>query len=153
MMGKAKYSAVDIASWFLFYNNLVMIDTDADLISNLKLQKLLYYAQGCYLALKGSPLFKDPLLAWEHGPVVKKVYDIYKNYGSNGIPFEGGYVNNISPEDEAILKDVYGIFAKYSAWGLRNMTHQEAPWKDTPLNKEIPIDSIKKYFIDNYLEK
>lgn len=47
----AKYKAFDIAEWFLLYNNYIMGESDADLITNLKLQKLLYYAQGCYLAI------------------------------------------------------------------------------------------------------
>ena len=50
------YKASLIAKWFLYYNQITMDQEDADLISNLKLQKLLYYAQGCFLAIKGIPL-------------------------------------------------------------------------------------------------
>ena len=53
-----------------------------DGISNLKLQKLLYYCQGTYLAIKGTPLFEHPIEAWEHGPVVPEVYHQYKEHGS-----------------------------------------------------------------------
>jgi uncharacterized phage-associated protein len=42
-----------------------------DVISNLKLQKLLYYAQGFYLAIYGKALFEEDIVAWEHGPVVR----------------------------------------------------------------------------------
>lgn len=150
---KGKYKALDIAKWFLFYNNrVIMADSDADYISNLKLQKLLYYAQGCFLAVEGSPLFNEPLLAWEHGPVVNEVYQEYKKYGANGIPFEEDYTNNISDDDEALLKEVYKVFGKYSAWGLREMTHNETPWKETTRNGVISLESIKNYFKKNYIE-
>ena len=76
---KGMNNALDIAKWFLFYNNrVIMTDSDADYISNLKLQKLLYYAQGSFLAIKDIPLFDDNLLAWVHGPVVNEVYQEYK---------------------------------------------------------------------------
>ena len=45
------YSAIDIAKWFLNENRSRMNDEDSDYITHLKLQKLLYYAQGCYLAV------------------------------------------------------------------------------------------------------
>ena len=59
---KGKYSALTVAKWFLWYNDKILEEEDADLISNLKLQKLLYYAQGCYLALKNEPLFNEQIV-------------------------------------------------------------------------------------------
>ena len=67
-------SAVDVARYFLAQSD----DDAGDIISNLKLQKLLYYAQGVTLALTGKPLFSDPIEAWQHGPVVPSVYRLYK---------------------------------------------------------------------------
>ena len=151
-MTEAKYTASDIAKWFLYYNNLQMEEADADPITNLKLQKLLYYAQGCYLALKGTPLFDDDIEAWEHGPVVPSVYQEYKGDKGNGIPYRGDYDVDIDPEDEAVLIEVYEIFGKYSAWGLRNMTHSETPWLSTERNQVIGKDVIKEYFQENYID-
>ena len=150
---KGKYKALDIAKWFLYYNNrVIMTESDADYISNLKLQKLLYYAQGCFLAVKDILLFNEPLLAWEHGPVVNEVYQEYKKYGASGIPFEEDYTKNISDDDEKLLKEVYRVFGKYSAWGLREMTRNEIPWKKTARNAAISLESIKNYFKRNYIE-
>ncbi len=84
----AIYTASHIAKWFLAYNRSMMQDSDADTISNLKLQKLLYYAQGIFLAINDEPLFEEPILAWAHGPVVESVYHEYKAYGSSGIEFD-----------------------------------------------------------------
>lgn len=148
----AKYDAATIAEWFLYYNRLMMRESGADLISNLKLQKLLYYAQGCYLAIKNEPLFNDPIVAWDHGPVVETIYHVYKNNRSNGIQYEDDFERDIDPETTNILEQVYDAFGQYSAWGLRNMTHRESPWLDTPRNGVISQESIKQYFKEHYVE-
>lgn len=152
-MNKIEYNAIDIAKWFINHNLKVRdIDNeDTDDISNLKLQKLLYYAQGSMLALTGKKLFNDEILAWAHGPVIKEVYDTFKSYGSSGINeyFED---NNIDIETENILKQVYNEFGKYSAWGLRDMTHNEIPWIETRRNDVISITKIYDYFKEHYVE-
>lgn len=153
MKGDKEYTAKQVAEWFLAYNRNRMEEEDADDISNLKLQKLLYYAQGCYLALTDKPLFNDKILAWAHGPVVNSVYQEYKRYQSSGIPYDGYYVSPFDEETESILEEVYAVFGKYSAWGLRNMTHREDPWKETPRDCEISQNKIKEYFLQNYVQK
>ena len=100
---KGKYSALTVAKWFLWYNDKILEEEDADLISNLKLQKLLYYAQGCYLALKNEPLFNEQIVNWAHGPVVEEIYHKYKNNGSNGIEYQGDYDSSIDKDTTAIV--------------------------------------------------
>lgn len=60
-------TANDIAKYFLALSNN---EESGELISNLKLQKLLHYAQGFYLALYDQPLFHEPIEAWAHGAVI-----------------------------------------------------------------------------------
>ena len=153
VMGRngGKYSAITIAEWFLYYNDKMLETEDADTISNLKLQKLLYYAQGCFLGLKNRPLFDENIVNWAHGPVVEEIYYIYRNNGSNGIEYDGQYDYCIDRETEVILEEVYETFGKYSAWGLRNMTHEEDPWKNTVRNQIIPNSEIRKYFKEHYI--
>ena len=74
----ANHTASEVAKWFLAYNRDVLAEEGGEYISNLKLQKLLYYAQGSFLAVTDSPLFDDPIVAWQHGPVVESVYHEYK---------------------------------------------------------------------------
>jgi uncharacterized phage-associated protein len=143
----AMYDVIYIAKWFLNRDRTTDMLADSDGISNLKLQKLLYYAQGTALAIKGEGFFKDALLAWTHGPVVESVYHLYKNYGSRPIDFDEDFDDSgISDRDKALLEDVYYSFAGYSAWKLREMTHNEDPWKLTPPGGIIDIKLIKEYF-------
>lgn len=118
------YNSIDIAKYFLGKT-----DEDAgEVITNLKLQKLVYYAQAYYLALYGQPLFSEQVLAWQHGPVVREVYDEFKSYGSLQIP-PPQEMPNIDSDIEEFLDEIYEEFGQYSAWKLREMTHSDEPWK------------------------
>ena len=55
-------------------------------------------------------------------------------------------------EENGILEDVYDEFGQYSAWKLRNMTHEETPWQSTPQNEVISQAAIADYFRANYVE-
>ena len=145
-------TADNVARWFLSRNNLKFLAEDTEFISNLKLQKLLYYAQGMNLALYGMPLFDEPIVAWAHGPVVESVYQTYKNNGSEGIKKFKSPTENFTAEEEDTLQFTQNAFGQFSAWKLREMTHNETPWLTTNRNEEIPRDKIKKYFEENYIE-
>lgn len=143
---RKKYTAEQIAEWFLNRNRREMNFEDSEYITNLKLQKLLYYAQGKYYEKKGCALFDDDFQAWEHGPVIKKIYDLYEKNGANGIKYEKDFDVEIDEETEEVLEEVYHDYAKYSAWMLRNMTHSEMPWLTTNKNEIITKTKIKEQF-------
>lgn len=131
----------EVADYFL-----AKADEDAgDLISKLKIQKLLYYAQGFHLALFDKPLFNEKICAWTHGPVVPSVFYDFKGYDQSGLPKP-----EAAPEFDAntteLLDEVYKVFGQYSAWKLRNLTHDEPPWKEAKLNQEISQEALRSYF-------
>jgi len=146
-------SCFDVARYFLS-----KVDEESgDGISNLKLQKLVYYAQGFHLALRGSPLFAERIEAWEHGPVVPELYRAYREHRSAPIPvpdrFELPRDAFVSGEErsrtKALLDEVYDVFGQYSAWKLRNMTHEEHPWRaayQENVNREITHAAMRDYF-------
>jgi len=140
-----KITCQDIGKYFLSLS-----DEDAgDLISNLKLQKLVYYAQGFHLAIFDQPLFQERIEAWLHGPVIPDLYHAYKNHGKEGIPVPKYIDFSIYSEDvKNLLNEVYSVYGQFSAWKLRNMTHSENPWKDAiNSNRVISNSSLKKYFL------
>lgn len=152
-MEKAKYSANQVAEWFLNHVRLLYAEEDEEFLTNLKLQKLLYYAQGSCLALNDRPLFNEEIVHWMHGPVVPSVYRDYSSYRGNPIDYDEEYRNAFDKETEGMLELVYDVFGQYSAWGLRNLTHQEAPWKNTKMNEVISIESIQSFFKDHYVDQ
>lgn len=147
----ATHTARDIANWLLMWAEAQEGD-DAGL-TNLKLQKLLYYAQGHLLGKSGEPLFADPIEAWAHGPVVKNEYHRLKVYGNGAIDVDSAVPDDFNWDDyrdvEAHLIAVWNTYGKYAAWVLREMTHKEAPWLNA-FNGEhnVPItrEALQDFF-------
>lgn len=143
----------DIAKYFLS-----LADEDAgDLISNLKLQKLVYYAQGFHLALYDTELFPEEIEAWTHGPAIPELYFIYQDYGSNGIPVPTDVDFRIyDSQSRELLDEVYQVHGQFSAWKLRNMTHDEPPWKSVYANSGaggvIPKSIMRSFFKTQLIE-
>lgn len=136
-------SCYEVAKYFLAQMN----DDAGDLISNLKLQKLVYYAQGFHLALFDRPLFSEEIQAWTHGPVVPCLYHTYKEYGQGSIPAPVDIdFDRFDIETREFLDEVYSVFGQFSAWKLRNMTHEEPPWRDAGAGEVISLQSMGDYF-------
>ena len=138
------YKARQIADWFIARAIRDVNENGGEYMSHLKLQKLLYFAQGCYSAMEGQPLFAEKIYNWAHGPVVADLYQQFKSYKDGGITRCRSVT--IDKHTEAILEEVYQVFGQYSAWALREITHKQDPWKKTKLNDEIPLSMITKYF-------
>lgn len=136
--------AIDVANTFLRLN-----DPDSgDLLTNLKIQKLVYYAQGFSLAITGEPLFDEKIEHWDHGPVVPDLYHALKNNGSSVIVAPDDYIpsDHLSEEQINLIKEVQDVYGQFSAWKLRDMTHLEDPWMNTLSGQEITTDSLKTFF-------
>ena len=151
-------TALDVANYFLAIAACEDDDGQAgEGLTQLKLQKLLYYAQGFHIAIFGTRLFPDAMQAWEHGPVVQSIWDKFKQHGSSPIPMlEPVSTDELSDEQREMLNDVWNTYGQFSAWKLRNMTHDEPPWKDAyrpGKNVEITDKSLKRYFEGQIVEE
>lgn len=130
---------------------------DGDLLTNLKLQKLLYYAQAWHLVNFQKPIFRDPLRAWALGPVVSSIYADLKKYGATPIPYKpsGSEDDPFAKSQLAFLRECYVVFSNFSASQLVSMSHNELPWIDTwndgmGMNCEISHASMKKFYSELY---
>lgn len=136
----------DVAQYFLHLDN--SNDGESEGISNLKLQKLVYYVQGFFCALHNKTIFDNDIEAWTHGPVVPDLYHQFKDNGSNPIALDPQFdMQSLLTEEAELVRDVYEAFGQYSAWRLRDMTHEESPWinhKDTA--GIIPKEELAEYF-------
>ncbi|MBD2637176.1 SocA family protein [Limnothrix sp. FACHB-881] len=137
------YKASDIASYFIHLANL---EEDGN-ITNMKLQKLLYYAQGFHLALLDRPLFTDEIRAWQYGPVIPEIYVQYKDFGRNSLPENKDFnPEKIDSDTRDLIDEVYSVFGKYTGTVLANLTHQEKPWTSTEKDCAIAHDLMRDYF-------
>lgn len=117
-------------------------------ITPLKLQKLIYYAQGFFLSENPEPLFEEDLVAWDHGPVNREIYDKYKKYGYFTIPKEQFTNENgdLSDIEKQTINTVWNEYGHLDGKFLEELTHQEDPWVFTDRNHVIDIDLIREYF-------
>lgn len=141
------YNVFDIANHLLYITEHEFCG-DVEMLTNLKLQKLLYYQQGYHLAMFGEPLFDERIEAWLYGPVVPVVYDRYKSFKANGIPSEDYSLKFATKEEEDLFNEVFDVYNAYSSSRLVAMTHSEMPWKSTPVGNgnEISRDKMTTFF-------
>lgn len=156
-----KYNALDVARYIVNYSW-----EEKKPISNLKLQKLLYFVQAKFLInLDGEACFSDEIEAWAFGPVVPNVYHEFKKYGASIIPridyyidFSNGIWNAkkieyrddiIKETDRKIINKIVDELSDYSASMLVEITHKQKPWcgnYSKGKNNRIPKEDIKEYF-------
>lgn len=146
--------AIDVANWMVARANRERDEEFGEGIGNLKLQKLLYFAQAARLALDNKLLFSDDIYAWDYGPVINSVYHEFKTKIRRPIanPTNDDY-KAFDENTNTFLEEVWQAFAKYSAAKLVEMTHAHAPWKTTydgSRNKIIEVDKIKSYYKDAF---
>jgi uncharacterized phage-associated protein len=145
---------LDVAR-YLIYLAAPSDDEDVDALCHLRLQKLLYYVQGWHLAARGKPLFEGRIEAWQHGPVVREIYPIFRILGYQNIPPREGADSGLSQLEKAFVQSVWNEYKKYSATALSEMTHKEQPWRTargaaTPTERcetEITHESMRTFFL------
>lgn len=136
-------NAVEVAKYLLGLS-----DPNEHDITNMKLQKLLYFAQGLFLALKGKPIFKEEIQAWKHGPVVPAAYEEFCEAGNRIIPIPAD-AHRVKPGKETaeFLQDIFKVYGQYSAAKLSAITHSEGPWKTKKGHYEpISQTELKTFF-------
>jgi uncharacterized phage-associated protein len=141
------YKAIDIARYILY-----IAYTNGDLITNLKLQKLLYYAQAWHLVNNNNrKLFSDDIEAWPHGPLIMEVYNNYNEFGRSPIEEEitKEDINILDADTQKYMNEFLDEFMDFSATSLVNMTHNETPWIEAYKKGKrtiISTDSMYNYY-------
>lgn len=138
------YKALDIAKKIVCKTDM----EHGDSITNLKLQKLLYYMQGFHLAFFGTPFFCEQIEAWTYGPVVPAVFQEFKRFKKRDINPDNFEDHLTLNDDEQQMFDmVYSEYNQFSAVALMNMTHTEGPWKNHEIGDVIPTDELREFFL------
>lgn len=129
-------------------------DTGGKQVTNMSINKLLYFAQGLSLLKTGKPIFDENIEAWEFGPVIAKIYKKFKTFKDNPIPTQRYNIDTLSDDEQNILLETIARYGKYSPSELVTLTHAEkTPWKNVydpaVKHKVIPQNEIKNYFASN----
>lgn len=154
------YNVLDVARYIINREN-----EKGHNISNLKLQKMLYFVQATFLVNENKSCFNEEIEAWDFGPVVPSVYHEFKRYGSRSIPYINKYIdltngiweskekefdmNIISKEDQYVIDKMVDECSEYTANQLVEITHSQSPWMDSYVrgwNNVISRESICNFF-------
>ena len=143
-MKNAVKDVYEIAKWFLH----------TEPMTHKKLQKLLYFSYGIYLAQNNencnklnNSLFKNKFEAWVHGPVDPKIYSLYKNNGINLLYLENIETTSFNQHIMNALNKTMELYNQYSADELENISHNQAPWKNARKNL-MPMESSNNLLSD-----
>lgn len=118
------YDAMDVAKYII-----TRCTNMGKPISNLKLQKMLYFLWIGFFEITGEILFNNDICAWQLGPVVPDVYYEYCSYA--GLPINAKYLNTIERSDKKILDDLIEKYIDISAFQMVNLTHVSGGAWDT----------------------
>lgn len=155
------YNAVDVSRYIINYSN------EKDYcITNLKLQKLLYFVQIQFLFEKDIPCFIEKIEAWDFGVVVPESYSEFSIFGLSNIPTIKSYLiftsnrlwdveriefndSIISSEDKKLINEVVDELSKYSAVDLMEVSSHQAPYLNIYARgkkNEITLEALREYF-------
>jgi uncharacterized phage-associated protein len=128
-------------------------------INQMWLQKLVYMAHGWNLAINGTPLVGDRVEAWDGGPVFRRIWNHFRDFGrnaENGLlgkqakePFEA----ELSDDERAVINHVWKRYGGYTGNHLSSMTHQEGtPWSNAYFgrgrNAPLLNDDVRQHFTE-----
>ncbi|MEN8221070.1 MAG: type II toxin-antitoxin system antitoxin SocA domain-containing protein [Pseudomonadota bacterium] len=150
------YKAIDVANWFIN-----QFDKESgDVITHLKLQKLLYFSEAWCQVLLDRELFSENMEAWSHGPVVREVFNQFKSFGWNPLDATDDVIE-FDSEVKDVLLQVMETYGNVSAKALEHLTHQDIPWKEArgdlspevKCSNSISKQSLKSFFNEKYGDK
>lgn len=115
-------SANEVSAWFVNHADIEA----GEAITQLKVQKLVYYADAWFLANFDKPLILEDFQAWAHGPAIPFLYDKYREHKWQALPLEDA--PKLSKDVRMFLGAVFEEYGQFSAKKLEQMTHDEDPW-------------------------
>lgn len=125
---------------------------EGNLVTQMKLQKMVFFAHGYHLAKYGLPLIREDFEAWKFGPVVPAIYRDFKFFGSTPIDafhfdlFAPSYALQVNLDEKAIdaINFTWEVTKNLSANQLSVWSHQDgSPWANVynPSVENIKIDN------------
>ncbi len=143
------YSVLDVAKYIVKTCN-----NRGCSITNLRLQKILYFVQAQFISNNNSLCFIEEFECWTYGPVIPSVYSYFRFFGTLNIEindFIHGDIENIefSEEDKMLVDSIISKTKNMSTDQLIEITHLQDPWKmnyNPEQNMIIPNEDMLEYF-------
>ena len=141
------FDCLDAACYFIIRAYEDGIEAE---MTNMKVQKLLYYSQSLHLALYNQPLFEAEIQAWRYGPVCPPAYRFYSDFEARQLPVPSKKsLLEIPSEQKEVLEEIWGYFGGYHAYRLSDMTHGEFPWRKARKDLSAQASSTESILLDD----
>ncbi|WP_105980136.1 Panacea domain-containing protein [Staphylococcus simulans] len=131
----------------------------------MKVHKLMYYAQKTSIALTGNSIIDEEFEGWVHGPVLPSLRGLFEYFVE-----DSNSIDDINDTEEYIIENTIYQYGKYATWALRDKSHEEISWIKSREGlkpnergfKTLSIEDIKKdaseirlydYKYDMYLDE
>ncbi len=135
-----------------------------DPITQLDLQKILYFVEGFHLALREEALFDDEFEAWTNGPVLPSLWRRFRVHGEKPIPKSMTTVRSdiiLSTATIDFIEQIWNEYSIYDSGRLVGLTHdRKGPWarvrdnagiaRGEPSEEVIPKEMMAEYFLEIY---
>lgn len=140
------YTSLSIANEFI-----KLAQNEGKKLTNMQLQKLVFFSHGYNLAFLDTPLTTDEVRAWPFGPVYPLLYDSLRYLGSNGTDKTIPNIPEIRESDEKeIIESVWNAYREHTAYELSSISHNAgSPWSQVWNSTKfgwIPNSIIKDYY-------
>ncbi|MCH8203477.1 MAG: SocA family protein [Proteobacteria bacterium] len=140
-------------------------------LTPLKLQKLLYFSHANFLVCHDGPLVSEQFEAWSMGPVNKRLFRAFRDYGSNRIVSRAKSFNphtlkerevalQLSPKVQLFLQEIFSFYGRLSAYQLSQISHETgSAWDQVKREGELKINvglkiqnrAIKESYLKSHL--
>lgn len=129
MSSSSVYSVKELANWILDF-----ADGRGVKLTNMSLNKLIYFAYEHALVSAGRKLTNAKIEAWDHGPVFREVYSSFKNFGAKHITERASRYNpstnyvevvvpSIAATDRELIAQALDPLIELPAFILREISH------------------------------
>lgn len=137
-------------------------------LTQIEIQKLVYFAHGWHLAHRGTPLVGELFEPWKYGPVVRSLYDSFKKFGSEHITEKAtswqtnvageivevtpAILSNDSGDDSyafSLTREIWSKYGLLAPFKLVDLTHvPDGPWARAYSANQTYItnEAIRDYF-------
>ena len=123
-------------------------DENTDDMTNLRLNKLLYFAQGHYLARYGKPLFDDEVIIMSY-PLEEIIFKrAEKEYSENFTSIMNAYLDiiiSVYSKKESFLNNYKEEVIKEFQWRMKKYLQRD---DIEPNYYEVLLEFLKEYTID-----
>jgi uncharacterized phage-associated protein len=136
-------------------------------LTNLRINKLLFFIHAESLAHRAQGLIRNHFEAWQFGPVIRPIFDAFKGYNDGPIKGPAQFLDyatgtrvavpfdDIRDDDRQILLMEFKNYSRFSTGQLVSLSHEKnGPWDivyrahlaDPTQSPRIPNELIRKHF-------